>query len=328
MPLVVDDAAAVAVAVEAERDIGAGLGRRRRHRVQHLHVFRIRIVMGENEVEIAVERNDFGAERAQELRRESAGGAVAAGGDDLEPARKLRASGQIGDVAGGKIGHEFIAAACLIAIFARDDDVAQPRHLLRPERDRPRSAHLDPGPAVVVVRGGHHRHRRRIERELGEIGHRRDREADVAHSRPAGHQPRDHRQLDRGRIAAEVVADDDIALDPELCEQAREAEPQRLRPHQVDLLLEDPTRVIFAEPGRFDHRLRFIGVGVGQKLRRRLGKQGGLGRLAASGHPRGTHRVHAPTRQAHGRAGPPAPRDALRPHASLSRRGEVNYTNP
>ena len=91
---------------------------------------------------------------------------------------------------------------------------------------------------------------------------------------PAGHQPGGQGELDRGRIAAEVVADDDLALDPKLRKEAREAEPQRLRAHQVDLLLEDPARVIFAKPGRLDHRPRFIGVGVGQKLRRRLGEQG------------------------------------------------------
>ena len=78
LALVVDDAAPVAVAVEAERDVGAALRHRRRHRVQHPHVLGIRIVAREGEVEIAVERDDLGAERAQELGRERAGGAVAA----------------------------------------------------------------------------------------------------------------------------------------------------------------------------------------------------------------------------------------------------------
>ena len=90
--LVVDHAAAVAVAVEAERDVGASLRDRRRHRVQHLHVFGVRIVAREGEVEIAVERDDLDAERAQELGREGAGGAVAAGGDDLELAARASAA--------------------------------------------------------------------------------------------------------------------------------------------------------------------------------------------------------------------------------------------
>ncbi len=104
--------------------------------MQHLHILRIRIVAREGEVAIAIEGNDLDAERAQEFGREGAGGAVAAGGDDPELALKLRARGQIGDVAGGKIGHEFIAAAGLITEVASDDDVAQPPHLLRPERHR------------------------------------------------------------------------------------------------------------------------------------------------------------------------------------------------
>ena len=181
----------------------------------------------------------------------------------LSLAAELWPLGQVGDVAGWKIRNELISAASLITVVAANDDVAQPRHLLRPERHRPSRAHLDAGPAVLVVRGGHHRHRRRIKRELGEIGHRRDRKPDVADFRPAGHQPRGQRQLDRGRVAAEIVADDDFARNAELLQEAREAEPQRLRAHQVDLLLEEPARVVFAKPGRLDHRLRFVRVGVG-----------------------------------------------------------------
>ena len=136
-----------------------------------------------------------------------------------------------------------------------------------------------PGPAVIVVRGGHHRHRRRIERKLGEIGHRGDRKADVAHSRSARHQPRCQRELDRGGIAAEVVADHDVAWNAELLQKAREPEAERLHAHQVDLLLDEPARVIFAKPGRLDHRLRLVGGGVGEELWRRLGEQSGLGLL-------------------------------------------------
>ena len=104
--LVVDHAAAVAVAVEAERDVGAVLLRRRRHRMQHLQVFGIGIVAREGEVEFAIERDDLGAERRQQPRRERAGGAVAAGGDDLHLALPFRPGGQLGDVAGGKVVDE------------------------------------------------------------------------------------------------------------------------------------------------------------------------------------------------------------------------------
>ena len=178
--LVVDHAAAVAVAVEAEREVGAILLRRRRHRMQHVQVFGIGIVARKGEVELAVERHDLGAERRQQARRERAGGAVAAGRDDFHLALPFRPGGQLGDVAGGKVLDEFIGAAAARAERAGEHDVAQPSHLVRPESHRPRGAHLDAGPAVVVVRGGDHRDGGNVERELGEIGHRRDRQADVA----------------------------------------------------------------------------------------------------------------------------------------------------
>ena len=246
---------------------------RLRHRVQHMQVFGVRIVAGEGEVELAVERNDVDAERGEELRREGARRAVAAGGDDLELAPELRTAGQVGDVAGGKIGHELVAAARLRRIVAPDDDVAQPRHLLRTEGDGPRRAHLHSGPAVVVVRGRHHRDCRNVKRELREIGHRREREADVAHPRPARHQARDERELDRGRIAAEVVADDDLALNPKLLQEMREPEPERLGAHEVDFLLEKPARVIFAKAGRLHDRQGFVSVSIGRKIGMRLRKQ-------------------------------------------------------
>ncbi len=264
--LVVDHAAAVAVAVEAERDVGARGLHRLGHRVQHMQVFRVRIVAREGPVELAVERNDLDAERRQKVWREGPGGAVAAGGDDLHRARKLRPAGQVGDVAGREIGHELIGSAGLGRIFAADHDVAEAAHLVRPERDGPRRAHLHARPAVVVVRGGDHRHRGDVERELGEIGHRRDGEADVADFRPARHQARGQRELDRGRIAAEVVADHDLARDAELLQESRQSEPERLHAHQVELFFEQPARVVFAKAGRLHHRPGFIGVGVGEEF--------------------------------------------------------------
>ena len=49
------------------------------HGVQHLHVFGVGIVVREGVVELAVERHHLAADRFQHLRRERAGGAVAAG---------------------------------------------------------------------------------------------------------------------------------------------------------------------------------------------------------------------------------------------------------
>ena len=74
------------------------------------------------------------------------------------------------------------------------------------------------------------------------------------------------------------MADDDLLLHAEFAEQRAEAQAQRLHAHQVDFLLEQPARVVFAKAGRLHHRLRFIGVAVGAELGLRLGEQGGLAR--------------------------------------------------
>ena len=76
------------------------------------------------------------------------------------------------------------------------------------------------------------------------------------------HQAGDQRHLDRGRIAAEIVAGDELRLDAQLVDQRAEAKPQRLHAHQVDLFAEQPARVVFAKAGGLHHRLGFIGVGV------------------------------------------------------------------
>ena len=275
LALVVDDATAVTVAVEAEREVGLGLLHRRRHCVQHPHILGVRIVAREGEIEFAVKGNDLDAKRAQELWRERPGGPIAAGGDNFEGSAEFRPGGQIGDVAGREVGDELISTPRLRTIVAGDDDVAQTRHLLRPEGHRLGGAHLNPGPAIVVVGGGDHRDRGRIESELCEIGHRREREPDVAHIGAPRHQPRRQRQLDRCRIAAEVVADDHLTRDAQLLQEARETKPERLRAHQVDFFFEQPTRIVFAKTGRFHHRLRFKCVCIGGKFGLRLGEQDG-----------------------------------------------------
>ena len=57
-------------------------------------------------------------------------------------------------------------------------------------------AHLHAGPAILIVAGGDHRHGRAIQRELREIGDRRQRQADVVHLAAGAHQPDDQRLLD------------------------------------------------------------------------------------------------------------------------------------
>ena len=157
--------------------------------MQHFQVFGVRIVAGKSPVELAVEGHDLDAQRFEERRREAARRPVAAGRDDLHLAHELGPAGLVGDVAGGKVGHEFISPAGLGPVVSADHDVAQAPHFLGSEGHRPGRAHLDARPAVVVVRSGHHRHRRRVERKLRKISHRRDRKPDVAHFCPAAIRP-------------------------------------------------------------------------------------------------------------------------------------------
>ena len=84
---IVDHAAAVAVAVEAQPDIGAGFQHLVADGMQHLHVFGIGVVARKSVVEFDVERDHLAADALQRLRREGAGGAVAAGGHHLQLAR-------------------------------------------------------------------------------------------------------------------------------------------------------------------------------------------------------------------------------------------------
>ena len=157
---------------------------------------------------------------------------------------------------------ELIGAAGLVLEFGVEHDLLQPRHLVRAEGQRPVGAHLDAGPAIVVVRGGDHGDAGHVEIELREIGHRRHREPDVVHLAARRHQAGDQRIFDRGRIAAEIMSGDDLLLDAELRDQRAEPHAQRLNAHQVDFLAEQPARVIFAKTGRLHHRLGFKGIGI------------------------------------------------------------------
>ena len=99
----------------------------------------------------------------------------------LEPARELRPGGKVGDVAGRKILDETIGAAAGQIELRAEHDVLEAGHLVRSEGERALGAHLHAGPAIVVVGGGHHGDAGHVEVELGEIGHRRHRQADVVH---------------------------------------------------------------------------------------------------------------------------------------------------
>ena len=203
--------------------------------------------------------------------RESAGGAVAAGGHDFELALEFRPLGQIGDVAFGEILHEHIGAAAGKIELGAEHDLFQPRHLVRAEGQRPVSPHLHAGPAIVVVRGGDHGDARHVQLKLREIGHRRDRQPDVVHLAARRHQAGHQRQLHRGRIGTEVVASDDLRLDTHLSNKRAQPHAERLHAHQIYFFFQQPARVVFAETGGLHQRRRLIGIGIWRerRLRRR-----------------------------------------------------------
>ena len=231
-------------------------------RVQHLHVLGIRIVFRKRVIEFGVERDNLAADRFHYLRRERARGAVAAGDHDLQLALEFWPLGEIGDIARREIFVELIGAAGLVLELGVEHDFLQPRHLVRAEGERTVGAHLDAGPAIVVMRSGHHRDAGHVEIELREIGHRRHRKPDVVHLAARRHQAGDQRVFDRGRIAAEIVAGNDFLFDAEFRNQRAEPHAQRLNAHQVDFLLKQPARVVFAKAGCLHHRPGFELIGI------------------------------------------------------------------
>jgi len=93
---------------------------------------------------------------------------------------------------------KLIGAAGLVPEVGVEHDLLQPGHLVGAESERPVGAHLDAGPAIVVMRRRHHRDAGHVEFELREIGHRCHAEADIVHLAARGLQPRHQRVFDRG----------------------------------------------------------------------------------------------------------------------------------
>ncbi len=123
-------------------------------------------------VEFRIERDHLHAELLEDLRREGAGRAVAAGGNDTELARDLGAVGEVADVAGGEILDEKVGATADEVEIGFEDDLLQRPHLVGAEGDRALGAHLHAGPAIVVMARGDHGDAGHVQFELGEIGHR------------------------------------------------------------------------------------------------------------------------------------------------------------
>ena len=219
--------------------------------------------MREGEIELGVERDHLAAELLQDFGREGTGGAIAAGRDDFQLARDFGPVREVGDVAGREILDETIGAAIRVAEFSLQHDVLQAAHLVGAKGHRPLRAHFHAGPAIVVVRGGHHGDGGDVEIELREIGHRRKRKADIVNLDARRHEADRQRIFDRGRIGAEIMAGDEFRRHAHVMDERAETKPQGLHAHEVDLLFEQPARVIFAKAGRLHHRGAFIGVGIG-----------------------------------------------------------------
>ena len=120
--------------------------------------------------------------------------------------------------------------------------------------------------------GGDHGDAFDFERELREIGHGRERQADIVHLGAAGEQSRGQCGFHRGRVGAEVVADHDTQGYAALAHQRRQPQTHRLEPEQVDLLGVAPARVIFAETGRLDEGQALEFGGIGDEILARLWK--------------------------------------------------------
>ncbi len=93
-----------------------------------------------------------------------------------------------------------------------------------------------------------HRHAFDVEIELREVGHRRERKADIVNLAAAGEKSGDERLLHAARVPAVIVSDDEALRDPALRKQRRHAKADRVEPHQVDLLRKEPARIVLANP--------------------------------------------------------------------------------
>ena len=106
----------------------------------------------------------------------------------------------------------------------------EPAHFLGAEGHGPLRAHLHAGPAIVVVRRGDHGDGGHVEFELGEIGHRRQSEADVVNLDAGRHQAGDQRVFDRGRIGAVIMARRQFRRHAHFMQQRAEPKTQACTP--------------------------------------------------------------------------------------------------
>ncbi len=280
--MVVDHPTAVAVAVEAQRQVGLVHVHRLGHGQQHLVVFGIGVVAGEGVVEFAVGLDHhWHAHPADGLRREGPGRAIAAGDHHLQRPRDAGAGGGVGDVAFLHAPYVGQAAARPRLALAGEHDFLEPAHLVGAEGQRRPGPHLHPAPAVLVMAGGDHGHAGGVQVELGEIGDRRHRQADVEDLAARLDQPQGQGLLDGKRIGPVVMSDHHPAL-AEILEQGPEPQAHDLRAQQVELRPEQPAGVVLTKAGRLHQGLVLELQRVGDKVGARgvehrfLRKQGSL----------------------------------------------------
>jgi len=272
LAFIVDDPATVAIAIEGETEIGLGLGNRIAQGIQHCHVFRVRVVVGEGVVERAVKRNHIQSHGFQHLRCKRTSRTVAASHDRFEAPRICRSVLQICHIAFRKIAMKMIAAAIGRLGFSRKYDLLQGRHVVGPECQGAVEAHLDAGPAIVVVACRHHGNAFDVQRELRKVSHWRESQADVMNvctaSKKAGYKSR----LDTGRVGSVVMPYDDPGRLATLPVQSCQTESNGLNPHEIDLVRVLPAGIILPETRRLDQRkaleLSRVRLKIGSWLRK------------------------------------------------------------
>ena len=128
-------------------------------------------------------------------------------------------------------------------------------------------AHLDAGPAIGVMRRRDHRNRRRIQVELREISHGRKAGTDVLDMDASLDKAKYQGVFYRQGVIPVIVSNRNYGFYPALLHLSSQAKTQCGHTGKIDRLWILPARVVFAKPGRCDHR-------VAQKLPRVWGNFG------------------------------------------------------
>ena len=165
--------------------------------MQHFHRFGVRVVMRERVIQRVVAIDHLDPQTAEQFGRKGGCGAVPRGADDLELTGHFEVAHQIIQIGFAHAIDEFIFAAFALFATSFQHDIAQLCHLVRAVGQRAFKAHLHARPAIGVMRGGDHRHRRRIQMELREIGHGRQAGADILDVNTRLHQAQNQRIFNR-----------------------------------------------------------------------------------------------------------------------------------